>query len=184
MRFTYPPMILLLCVFLNFQFGNAQTNLIAKLNAPNSFKNSIVKDSIKYHTLYNALKDTELDALLTSTTDFTIFAPTEVAFNNISTQAYERLFCAEDKKLLNYTLASHIVPGKLTASKILKAMCNNGGKAVFTTIQGNKLIASLKGLDIIITDNLGNTTKIITADVNSSHTVIHEIDSVLIAANY
>ena len=58
-------------------------------------------------------------------------------------------------------------------------MCRGKGKASFTTVQGDELTATMQGVDIILTDNLGNTAKITTADSNQSNGVIHEIDSVI-----
>ena len=70
--------------------------------------------------------------------------------------------------------------GKLSASKILKAISRGEGKATFTTIQGNKIKASMNGIDIILTDTYGNKAKIVLADSNQSNGVIHEIDSVFL----
>jgi len=168
-------------------FGlNAQTKPLSAfsssvyLNTIDS--HTVSSDSLRYKTLNQALRVTHLDDLLMGNDDFTIFAPSEIAFSNIPTDKLEQLFYSEDKRRLNYIMSSHIVPGKLTASKILLALCNGGGRAVFTTIQGNKLIATMSGLDIILTDNIGNKTKITTADLNRNNTVVHEIDSVLVAS--
>ncbi|GGG46595.1 fasciclin [Croceivirga lutea] len=147
-----------------------------------SLHNSSGSDSLKHRTFNAALKITQLDDLLKNSGSFTIFAPTENAFSQFSATKLRELFLSDDKKALNYLLSSHIVPGKLTASKILKAMCNGGGKAVFTTIQGNKLTATMSGVDIVLTDSTGNKTRITTADLKQDNTVIHEIDSVMVAS--
>ena len=84
-----------------------------------------------------------------------------------------------DKSRLKSLLSYHIVAGKLTASRILKAMCRGNGKASFTTIQGKKLEAHMDGYDIVLTDPLGNTARIVQADVSQQNGVVHEIDSVI-----
>lgn len=150
--------------------------------ALNAEKN-MTKDSLRYKTLFDALKISEMDVLLKDSGSFTIFAPSETAFSELTPSKIRELFESDDKKLLNYLLASHIVPGKLTASKILRAMCKGSGRAVFTTIQGNKLIATMSGIDIILTDSTGNRTTITRADLDRENTLIHEIDSVMVASN-
>ena len=181
------PRISMLYIIATFLFCfclNAQTKTLSTLPSSVYLKKleNHSRDSLRYKTLNQALKATQLDDLLTGNDDFTIFAPSEFAFSNIPSDKLNQLLYSEDKRRLNYIMSSHIVPGKLTASKILLALCNGGGRAVFTTIQGNKLIATMKGLDIILTDNIGNKTKITTADLNRNNTVVHEIDSVLVAS--
>ena len=183
---TIPCTILLLFCALVFSQNKSLSALpvsfYANVGLEISEKRAIYADSVRHKTLYAALKATHLDELMEDSGDFTIFAPTENAFSQFSTQEIKELFETENRDRLNYLLSSHIVPGKLTASKILKAMCNGGGRAVFTTIQGNKLIAKMEGLDIVLIDSLGNRTKITKADFKNEQNVIHEIDSVMVAS--
>ncbi|MEX0313100.1 MAG: fasciclin domain-containing protein, partial [Allomuricauda sp.] len=76
-------------------------------------------------------------------------------------------------------LSYHIVAGNLSASKMLRAMCKGNGKASFTTVQGKKLVAHMDGVQIVLTDPVGNTARITVADVNRENGIIHEIDSVI-----
>ena len=78
-------------------------------------------------------------------------------------------------KVLNYK-------GEFTvsASTILRAMCRGNGVAKFTTIQGEKITATMKGIDIVLTDKSGNSAVIVTADSNQSNGIIHEIDTVFV----
>ncbi|WP_210423692.1 fasciclin domain-containing protein [Croceivirga thetidis] len=145
-------------------------------------KEVIFADSVRHKTLYAALKATRLDDLMRNSGSFTIFAPSENAFSQFTAEELKDLFESDNLKKLSYLMSSHIVPGKLTASKILKAMCKGGGRAVFTTIQGNKLTARMDGLDIVLIDSLGHRTKITKADFKNDATVIHEIDSVMVAS--
>ena len=57
-------------------------------------------------------------------------------------------------------------------------MCRGNGTAKFTTIQGDKITATMNGIDIVLTDKSGNRAVIVTADSNQSNGVIHEIDTV------
>ncbi|MEX0360067.1 MAG: fasciclin domain-containing protein, partial [Allomuricauda sp.] len=107
-------------------------------------------------------------------------APSDAAFERFSKGRIEELMNSEDKSALKSLLGYHIVAGHLTASRILRAMCKGSGKASFTTIQGKKLVAHLDGYDIVLTDSVGNTARITTADVSQGNRVIHEIDSVIV----
>ncbi|MDP5062453.1 MAG: fasciclin domain-containing protein [Maribacter sp.] len=77
-------------------------------------------------------------------------------------------------------LSYHIIADKLSASTILKAMCRGNGIAKFTTIQGEKITATMRGIDIVLTDKSGNSAIIVTADSNQSNGIIHEIDTVFV----
>ncbi len=62
---------------------------------------------------------------------------------------------------------------------VAKMTKDGGGKAEITTVAGAKLWASMRGADVIITDEKGNAAKVTIADVNQSNGVIHVIDTVL-----
>ena len=133
-----------------------------------------------HQTLYAAVKATELETILKTTGPFTVFAPSDSAFSRFTTEELNSLFKSENKGKLKSLLTYHIVAGNLTASKILLAMCRGNGKAIFTSVQGNKITATMQGTDIILTDSLGNSAKIISADSSLRNGVIHEIDSVIL----
>ncbi|MDC6364918.1 MULTISPECIES: fasciclin domain-containing protein [Flavobacteriaceae] len=137
-------------------------------------------DSDRHKILLAAVKATKLDDVLDSSGPFTVFAPSDAAFERFSKTKMEQLLNAQDKSELKSLLSYHIVAGQLTASRILRAMCRGNGTASFTTIQGKKLIAHLDGYDIVLTDPVGNTARITTADLNLKNGIIHEIDSVIL----
>lgn len=133
-----------------------------------------------HSTLWNVLKATNLDDVLGYTGEFTVFAPTNLAFDKLSNSTIDKLLDPKNKKVLTSVLSYHIIAGKLSASSILRAMCRGNGIAKFTTIQGEKITASMRGIDIVLTDNLGNQAVIVTADSNQSNGIIHEIDTVFL----
>lgn len=144
---------------------------------------SITQNTIESNThkiLMAAVKATKMDDILDKSGPFTVFAPSDKAFEKFSSTKIEELINSKDKTELKSLLTYHIVAGNLSASKILRAMCKGNGKASFTTIQGKKLIAQMDGYDIVLTDHLGNTARITAADVNQKNGVIHEIDSVIL----
>ena len=130
--------------------------------------------------LTNALKAVELEAVLNESGPFTLFAPSDSAFSRLSEAALNVLLHEDNRAKLKRLLTYHMVAGELTASKILLAMCRGEGKASFTTVQGKKIIATMQGTDIILTDSLGNSARITAADrSNFGNGVVHEIDSVI-----
>ncbi|VAW12488.1 hypothetical protein MNBD_BACTEROID03-1481 [hydrothermal vent metagenome] len=143
---------------------------------------SIVKNtenSENHKTLLAVMRASDLEEVLGYDGPFTLFAPTDKAFDKLSDATMDELLDPRNKKKLYALMTYHIVAGNFSASKILKAMCRGNGKAVFTTVNGNELTATMNGVDIIITDSFGNTAKIISADANQCNGVIHEIDSVI-----
>jgi uncharacterized surface protein with fasciclin (FAS1) repeats len=136
------------------------------------------------HTiLLSAVNATELGSLLQKSGPFTIFAPSDAAFEKFSSQKMSEMINAEDKRALKSLLSYHIVAGQLTASRMLRAIGRGNGVATFTTVQGKKLTAHLDGYDIVLTDPVGNTARITAADLNlENEGVVHEIDSVILPA--
>ena len=126
---------------------------------------------------------TELDKALRDKGTFTVFAPTDNAFGKLGASGAQNLLGPENREELRTLLAYHIVAGELTASRILKALCQGKGSAVFTTVLGEPLLATLDGTDIVLTDCLGNRARIIRADSGTDNLVFHEIDTVVLPAS-
>lgn len=143
---------------------------------------SILKNtegSENHTTLLAVMRASELEAILGADGPFTVFAPSDSAFEKFSKEEIAELLRPENKKEVQALMGYHIVAGNFTASKILKAMCRGAGKATFTTVQGDEITATMEGLDIILTDSMGNTARITSADYNQCNGVIHEIDGVI-----
>lgn len=138
-----------------------------------------VTASGNHSILLSAFRAADLEQILNEEGPFTVFAPSDGAFNKLSADKIKQLLLPENKSELFSLLTYHIVAGNLTASKILQALCNGNGRTSFTTIQGNELIATISGIDIILTDAYGNSAKITTADSNQCNGVLHEIDSII-----
>lgn len=161
----------------NFCFS--QENSSKRVMNPENSIMENAEDSGNHNTLLAAVKAADLELLLNETGPFTVFAPSDVAFEKLDTATKDSLLNPENKKKLHSILTYHIVAGNLSASKILKAMCRGRGKATFITVQGDLLTATMKGLDIVLSDSKGNTAMITTADANQCNGIIHVIDSVI-----
>ncbi|MCP4974966.1 MAG: fasciclin domain-containing protein [Maribacter sp.] len=180
----YIPQVALLTFFLTVfvsaqdRFSSSESKFLAMDIEKSIISNT--ENSKNHTTLSAAMKATDLDKILSHDGPFTVFAPSDSAFNELFSKTSSDLLDPENKEELKALLRYHIIAGEFTASKILKAMCSGNGKAVFTTVQGEVLTATLNGIDIILTDNFGNCAKIISADANQCNGVIHEIDSVIL----
>ncbi len=139
-------------------------------------------DKQDHRIFREALSLAQLEDLLENKGAFTIFAPTDRAFNTYQGIEQTDLWDPGNRKQLKALIAYHIVAGELTASHILKALCRGEGAAIFTTILGEPLLATLEGTDIVLTDCLGNQARIVRADSGQGNLVFHEIDSVVLPA--
>jgi uncharacterized surface protein with fasciclin (FAS1) repeats len=136
-------------------------------------------NSKDHTTLVAAVKAAGLVDTLKGAGPFTVFAPTNAAFEKLPKGTVDTLLKPENKKTLTGILTYHVVAGKQDAASIVKAIEAGGGKATFKTVAGGTLTASLDGKDVILTDEKGGKSKVTTADVMQSNGVIHVIDRVL-----
>ncbi|MBC29329.1 MAG: beta-Ig-H3/fasciclin [Muricauda sp.] len=136
--------------------------------------------SKEHRILTAALKAADLDCVLDGQGPFTIFAPSDKAFSKLSEEKIDELLRPENKKALKALLTYHIVAGEISASKILLALCRGEGRATFTTVQGKKLFATIKGSDIVLIDAFGNRATITKADSKQQNGIIHVIDNVVV----
>ncbi len=132
-----------------------------------------------HKTLVAAVKAAGLVDTLSSKGPFTVFAPTDDAFNKLPAGTVDTLVKPENKDQLVKILTYHVVPGKIDSKKLMKDIKKGGGKATLKTVQGEDLTFTESGGTITITDAKGGTATITTADVYQSNGVIHVIDSVL-----
>jgi len=131
-------------------------------------------------TLVAAVKAAGLVDTLSSPGPFTVFAPTNTAFEKLPAGTVGTLVKPENKATLTKILTYHVVAGKLTSTDIVGAIKNGGGSATLTTVAGEKLTARLSGNSVVITDGKGGQSAVTTVDVMQSNGVVHVIDSVLL----
>jgi uncharacterized surface protein with fasciclin (FAS1) repeats len=144
---------------------------------------TVVENAIasKDHTtLVAAIKAAELVETLAGKGPFTVFAPTNEAFAKLPKGTVETLLKPKNKAKLQAILTYHVVAGNLDSKAIVAAIKAGNGKAILTTVQGGKLVASLEGKNVIITDEKGNKSTITAVDILSSNGVIHVIDTVVL----
>ncbi|WP_298308109.1 fasciclin domain-containing protein [Flavobacterium sp.] len=150
--------------------------------APMYPSKNIVENAVNskdHTTLVAAVKAAGLVETLQSKGPFTVFAPTNAAFDKLPKGTVETLLKPENLKTLQTILTYHVVSGKLNASDLMNLIKKGNGKASLKTVSGGTLTAWMKGKDIYLTDENGNSSKVTIADVNQSNGVIHVVDSVV-----
>ena len=131
-------------------------------------------------TLVAAVKAAGLVDTLASPGPFTVFAPTNAAFEKLPTGTVENLVKPDNKGTLTKILTYHVVAGTLTSKDIVAAIKAGGGMATLTTVAGEPITARLSGSNVVITDSKGGQSIVSTVDVMQSNGVVHVIDSVLL----
>lgn len=136
-------------------------------------------NSKDHSTLVAAVKAAGLVETLKSAGPFTVFAPTNAAFDKLPAGTVDNLVKPENKATLTKILTYHVVAGKMDSKAIAKAIKAGGGKAELTTVQGGKLWAWMEGKKLVLKDEKGGMSTVTIADVYQKNGVIHVVDTVL-----
>ncbi len=137
-------------------------------------------NSKNHTTLVAAVKAAGLVETLKGKGPFTVFAPTNDAFENLPEGTVEMVLKPENKAVLTKVLTYHVLAGKMDMKAIKMAIKKGNGKAELKTVSGGTLWAMMNGdSNIILKDETGMVANITTYDVTQSNGVIHVIDAVV-----
>ncbi|MGO4905205.1 fasciclin domain-containing protein [Flavobacterium sp. W20_MBD1_R3] len=139
----------------------------------------VASGNADFSTLVAAVKAAELVETLSGDGPFTVFAPTNAAFDKLPAGTVDGLLKPESIDKLKAVLTYHVVSGKFDAATVIDAINKNNGKYTVTTVQGGAIVLSLKDGKVLLTDANGGTSTVVLADVAASNGVIHAIDSVV-----
>jgi uncharacterized surface protein with fasciclin (FAS1) repeats len=124
-----------------------------------------------HKTLVHDLKDTGVAAALKTNGQFTVFAPTDAAFQAEGAQSGAGL-----ARRMSYL----IVPGKYDSQALLRLINEAGGEAKMRTAEGGVLVAMLNGpTNIVVMDERGDSADISIYDVRDKNGIVHVVDRVL-----
>ena len=143
---------------------------------------NIVENAVNskdHTTLVAAVKAAGLVDTLMSKGPFTVFAPTNAAFDMLPAGTVDTLLKPENKAILTKVLTYHVVAGNWDSKAIAKLIKMGGGKAELATVSGGKLWASMDGSDLVLNDEKGGRSTVTIANVRQSNGIIHVINSVL-----
>lgn len=146
---------------------------------------TIVQNAVNsrdHTTLVQAVQAAGLADTLGSAGPFTVFAPTNSAFNKLPTGTVQTLLEPANKSMLANILTYHVVPGRKTRAQIGADIRAGGGTATYTSVAGGTLRARMEGSALVISDAKGGRSRVTQADVMQSNGVIHVVDTVLLPA--
>lgn len=138
-------------------------------------------NSADHTTLVAAVKAAGLVETLKGKGPFTVFAPTNAAFEKLPAGTVETLLKAENREKLAKVLTYHVVAGRYDAKKLMQLIKKGKGSASLTSVSGDMLTARMNNSGgITLTDEMGNSSIVTTADVYQSNGVIHVVDTVVL----
>ena len=162
----------------------AQEKTVQVGGAPMYPSKNIIQNAVNskdHTTLVAAVKAAGLVSTLEATGPFTVFAPTNAAFNKLPPGTVENLVKPENKAALAKILTFHVVAGRLTAPALMRQVKDGGGTARLKTVEGEELVVKQSGPGrLSVTDRKGDVSMITIADVLQSNGVIHVVDTVLL----
>ena len=144
---------------------------------------TIVENAVNsrdHTTLVAAVQAAGLAETLSGAGPFTVFAPTNQAFTRLPAGTVETLLRPENRDQLRGVLTYHVVPGRMVARDLMRAIRAGRGSATLTTVQGGTLTARMRGRSIVLTDARGGVATVTQADVLQSNGVIHVTNAVSI----
>ncbi len=143
---------------------------------------NIVENAVNskdHTTLVAAVKAAGLVETLQGAGPFTVFAPTNAAFDMLPKGTVETLVKPENKEMLTGILTYHVVAGRLDSKELESWAKKGNGTAELTTVAGGKLWIMKKGGKWMVKDEKGGMAAITIPNVYQSNGVIHVIDHVL-----
>lgn len=132
-------------------------------------------------TLAGALESAELSTMLSEPGEYTVFAPSNQAFEKLSQKKRDELMMPENKEMLGEVLTYHVVPGVITSDRLAAAIKGANGSYTFKTVTGEELTAMMNGDQYVIKDGSGKKAQVILGNVEASNGIIYIIDTVLMA---
>jgi uncharacterized surface protein with fasciclin (FAS1) repeats len=152
--------------------------------APMYPSKNIIQNAVNskdHTTLVAAVKAAGLVETLQGPGPFTVFAPTNAAFAKLPAGTVDNLLKPENKDMLVKVLTYHVVPGRMTAVNLMKAVKDGEGAAKLKTVAGEEIWIKQAGPGkLTVTDAKGDVAMVTIADVLQSNGVIHVIDTVLL----
>ena len=158
-------------------------SLLSIVLSANPVEMNIVETAVSndnFSTLVAAVQAAELVDALSSDGPFTVFAPTNDAFNNLPDGTLSTLLQPENQETLQSILTYHVVAGQFMAEDVVQALNDNSGQFTVETLQGGELTLKLWEGNVYVKDTNGNKAQIIITDVEASNGVIHAINNVVL----
>lgn len=132
-------------------------------------------------TFSTAFQQAELTQTLTEEKGpFTIFAPTDEAFERLEGAAVDSLMDPQHSDHLKDLLHYHVVQDEITARDLRKRIRDGDGEYALSTLGGGRVLALISGEDIVLKDEKGNTALLLEGETKATNGMLHRIDAVLV----
>ena len=138
----------------------------------------VAQGNADFSTLVTAVTAADLGDTLGGAGPFTVFAPTNAAFEKVPAATRDTLLSPAGKADLTKILTYHVVPGRVDAATLTQQITDGGGSAALTTVEGGVLTARVVDGTVTLTDENGGVSRVVQADVAASNGIIHAIDTV------
>jgi uncharacterized surface protein with fasciclin (FAS1) repeats len=178
-----PGLMLVGALLVNLSFGQKMDNAVEVGGAPMYPSKNIIENAVNskdHTTLVAAVKAAGLVETLEGPGPYTVFAPTNEAFNLLPKGTVETLLKPENKEKLSGILTYHVVAGKMDSKALAAAVKSGNGTTELKTVAGGKLWVMMKGNKIILKDEKGGMGELTIKNVYQSNGVIHVIDHVML----
>lgn len=176
----------ILALFLSAAFiansVNAQEKTVSVGGAAMYPSKNIIENAVNskdHTTLVAAVKAAGLVEILQGKGPFTVFAPTNEAFDKLPKGTVESLVKPENKAMLAKILTYHVIAGNYDSKAIADLIKEGNGKATLKAVSGGILTFWMKGTMLMLTDEKGGTAMVTIKNVYQSNGVIHVIDTVV-----
>lgn len=130
----------------------------------------LIEANPSLRTLSSAIDEADLDDTLNQGGPFTIFAPSDQAFEALPAATRERLLKDENRALLRQILTNHVVPGNLTANQLKSGQVQ--------TQAGNSVNVQVDGQQVRV-----NESRVTQADLQAGNGVVHIVDRIILPPN-
>lgn len=161
------------------QDNPAPTTTAAATAASTDTVVALAERDADFTTLVSALQTAGVSATLNGPGPFTLFAPTNEAFEKIPAADRDALTRPEGQAELRRLLTYHVIPARLDAASLVQRIQAGGGTLSLTTLQGGVLTARVDANgSVLLTDAAGGQLRVVEADLAASNGVIHAVDTV------
>jgi len=151
--------------------------------APMYPSKNIVENAVNskdHTTLVAAVKAAGLVGTLEGAGPFTVFAPTNEAFDKLPPGTVQSLLKPENKAMLVKILTYHVVAGRYTTADLMAMVKKAGGTATLTTVEGAPLMISEDGGHLTVEGEKAGKAEITIPNVMQSNGVIQVVNGVLL----
>lgn len=159
--------------------GAVVGNEVKAAEVPDRTIAQALEQSADHSTFRQAITVAGLEATMAGAQPYTVFAPTNAAFEKIPEAERMGLMQENNRGQLTAILTAHIVPGVVTARDLAEAIEKGNGRTEIATVGGGNLVATREGDTIVIAGGGDSRARVSQADLLGSNGVVHAIDTVL-----